>query len=308
MARETMEFFADALVRIICAPFAGALALAVMIRIAGSSGSGRRIASAGIGLAFAWSAAMIFGAPEIPPAPGPDGLVSVAAVGLILGTLFDIYGQRDSTRSARVSSGITGWLADWRGWLEWTLILAFGGGTAAWMQEEIGSTGPVITGLWGLAVLRLRHVFGKNNDTLAGDALVPLAMLMMAAAGLALTAAAANSASDRDLALALAAAIAGFLALSLFDRSLGFGLTPVLGAAGSVLAVAVRIADADRYLIPAVAVLGFIFYADTLFRQPALARCAGLRWGRLGLVVLGALVPIALAATAALVGVGFTRN
>ena len=51
MAREAMEYFADSLVRVISAPFAGALALAVMIRIAGSSGSGRFIAGAGVGLA-----------------------------------------------------------------------------------------------------------------------------------------------------------------------------------------------------------------------------------------------------------------
>ena len=303
-----MEYFADSLVRVISAPFAGALALAVMIRIAGSSGSGRFIAGAGVGLAFTWSAAMVFGAPEIPPAPGPDGLVSVAAVGLILSILFDVYMQRDEVRSARAPSGIFGWIADRRGWLEWTLILAFGAGTAAWLREEIGGTVIVITGLWGLIVFRLRQVFGKNSDTLAGDALVPMGMLMMAAAGLALAATAANSAGDRDLALALAAAITGFLVLSLFDQSLGFGLTPLLSAAGGVLAVAVRMTDADRFLIPAVGVLGFIFYADTLFRLPALARFAGLRWGRLGLVVLGALVPMALAATAALIGVGFGGN
>ena len=231
--------------------------------------------------------------------------MSVAAAGLILSILFDVYGQRDGKRSARVSTGISNWVADWRGWLEWVLILAFGAAAAAWLREELGGTVLVITVLWGLAVFRLRQVFGKNSDTLAGDALVPLAMLMMAAAGLALTAAAANAAGDRDLALALAAAIAGFLALSLFDQSLGFGLTPVLSAVGGVLAVAVRMTDADRFLIPAVAVLGFIFYADTLFRQPKLARYAVLRWGRLGLVVLGALVPMALAAAAALIGVGF---
>lgn len=294
-----MELFDNPAIRIFAGPLLGALALGVVLRLAGGAGSGRRIASAGIGLAFAWSAAMVFGAPALPPEPGPDALVSTAAVGLIVGVLFDVYGAGEG------SSGPGGRLSGWRGWLEWGLILGFGAGAAAWLLDGLGAEVPVIMALWGLIVYRLRRVFAKDVDVLAGDALVPLVMLMMAAAGLGLTAAAANLESSRDLALALAAAIAGFVVLSLFDRSLRFGLTPVLGAGGGILMIAVRMTDAAPFLIPAVVILGFILFADSLFHQPALARFAALRWGRFGLIALGGTVPIALASAAALIGAGF---
>ena len=304
MAPEPMELFSDPLIRTIAAPFLGALLLGVAIRLAGGSvGSGRRIAGAGIGLAFAWTAAMVFGAPAMPPAPGPDAIVSVAAAGLIAGLLFDVYGPSEGSGAHGRRQGPL-WSGGPDG-LEGSLSLAFGAGAAAWLLGGFGAAVPVIMLVWGLAVLRLRRVFGKDPDTLAGDAMVPVAMLMMAAAGLALIAAAADLESDRELALALAAASGGFVLLALFDRSLGFGLTPVLGAGGGVLSLAVRMTDAAPFLIPAVAILGFIFFADSLFRQPALARFAGLRWGRFALITLGALVPMALAAAAALIGAGF---
>lgn len=291
--------FGNPVIRIFASPLLGALALGIVLRMAGGAGSGRRIAGAGIGLAFAWSAAMVFGAPAIPPVPGPDALVSAAAAGLIIAVLFDVYGTGEG------SGRPGGRLAGWPSWLEWGLILGFGAGWAAWLLDGFGAEVPVIMALWGLGVYRLRRVFATDADVLAGDALAPLAMLMMAAAGLGLIAAAANLESSRDLALALAAAIAGFAVLSLFDRSLRFGLTPVLGAGGGILMIAVRMIDAAPFLIPAVAILGFILFADSLFRLPALARIGGLRWGRFGLIALGGTVPIALAAAAALTGAGF---
>ena len=291
-----MELLDNAAIRIFAGPLLGALGLGLVLRLAGGAGSGRRIAGAGIGLAVAWSAAMVFGAPAIPPAPGPDALVSAAAAGLIVGVLFDVYAAGEATG---------GRWTGWSGWLEWSLILAFGAGWTAWLLDGFGPEVPLVMALWGLAAFRLRRVFAKDVDVLAGDALAPLAMLMMTAAGLGLVAAAANLESSRDLALALAAAIAGFVALSLFDRSLRFGLTPILGAGGGILMIAVRMTDAAPFLIPAVAILGFILFADQLFRQPALARIGGLRWGRFGLIALGAAVPIALAAAAALIGAGF---
>jgi len=292
-----MELFDNPAIRIFAGPLLSALGLGLVLRLAGGAGSGRRIAGAGIGLAFAWSAAMVFGAPAIPPVPGPDALVSAAAAGLIVGVLFDVYGTGENAGGGR--------LAGWPGWLEWGLILAFGAGCAAWLLDGFGAEVPVVMALWGLTVYRLRRVFGRDVDVLAGDALAPLAMLMMAAAGLGLIAAAANLESSRDLALALAAAIAGFAMLSLFDRSLRFGLTPVLGAGGGILMISVRMTDAAPFLIPAVAILGFILFADSLFRQPALARIGAFRWGRFGLIALGGTVPIALAAAAALIGAGF---
>jgi hypothetical protein len=291
-----MEMFDNPAIRIFVGPLLGALALGLVLRLAGGAGSGRRIAGAGIGLAFAWSAAMVFGAPAIPPAPGPDALVSAVAVGLIGGILFDVYGTGE---------GSGGRLAGWPGWLEWGLILAFGAGWTAWLLDGFGPEVPVIMALWGLMVFRLRRVFATDVDVLAGDALAPLAMLMMTAAGLGLIAAAANLEISRDLSLALAAGIAGFALLSMFDRSLRFGLTPVLGAGGGILMIAVRMTDAAPFLIPAVVILGFILFADSSFRQPALARFAAFRWGRFGLIALGGTVPIALAAAAALIGAGF---
>ena len=95
-----------------------------------------------------------------------------------------------------------------------------------------------------------------------------------------LTALALNLAGWSNVAIPLAAACGGFVLLALFDRSLGLGLTPVLGAGGGVLSLAVRMIDAAPFLTPAVAILGFIFFADSLFRQPALARFARLHWGR----------------------------
>ncbi|MAF50172.1 MAG: hypothetical protein QGH73_09110 [Rhodospirillales bacterium] len=280
-----MELFGDPLIRTLAAPFAVALLFGVIIRLAGRGGSGRRIAAAGAGIAFAWSAAFALGAPPLPPEMGFDSVVTLAVAALVLGLGLDFYFNPERDRG------------DWAAFLELGLIILYGIGAPAWLRGGIDAWAAVILLAWGFTAFRMR--------ALAHDGVTPSVMLMMTAAGLGVIAWAAKLPVDQELGFGLAAAAAGFLVLSLADRSLAFGATALLGFAGGILTIGVRIAEEAAALIPAVLILGFIFFTDSLIRRPALAKYAGNRLARSGLMIAAALAPIALAAAAALIGARF---
>ncbi|NQV54251.1 MAG: hypothetical protein HQ503_00205 [Rhodospirillales bacterium] len=276
-----MDLFADPLIQIAALPFLGALVIGGIILIVGRLGSGRRVAAAGAGISFAWVAGFTLGSPSFPPEPDLDSMIALITAALIFGVALDYYfgPARD-----RGDSG-----AFW----ELTLIILFGIGAPFWLRGTIDLWAPVIVLAWGFVAFRLR--------ALSQHAVTPAVMLLMAAAGIGVVAWIGGLGADRDLAFGLAAAIGGFIVLGLIDQGLPFSATALLVFAGGILGLGVRVAETIGVLVPALILLGFIFFTDSLARRLSVGRMNRYRTGQIVFHGLAAVLPIALAAAAAAV-------
>lgn len=149
----------------------------------------RRLAVAGVGVAFVLAYLTIVGVPAFPPPSSMGKLFWTAGAGVALGIGADLAGL--SARRAALVLG--GWLAASLGWL----------------------VAPVISGIGGVASLALLGVAAAMALARGGDegrgAAAPAAMLLSWALAVGGTALIGASASVAQLAMALAAAAGGLL-------------------------------------------------------------------------------------------------
>ena len=127
-------------------------------------------------------------------------------------------------------------------------------------------------------------------------------MLAMAALGLGIVAWIAGAEVERGLGIGLAAAFAGFLLWNWPRARFDFGYALMLGGGAALFATGQRLAAGPGTLAPAMILLMFVFFADSVSWR--LRRGSDVAWRVLHpLVIAGlALLPAILAAAAALIG------
>lgn len=250
-------------------PFAVALALTLILRLAGGAGLGHRLAALAIGAGFFVAYYLIHkGVPAFPPPATNQKVFYVAAAGLALGLVLDLAGL---TRAG--------------GHVFAVLLPA---GALFWLrQKQIaeGASGGLIAMLVALFLVSVvvywrQAAAARGSDTpeASSAALFPAIQALVVGIGLGGIALLSISLGYGSLALALAAASGGYLLASylahLFaGRAFGYGATGALGAGGVWLALgygAALEADAPVKLV-LVGVVALAFVADFAARPIALA-------------------------------------
>jgi hypothetical protein len=281
------QFLADPLVRLVAAPFLFAAVLAGLIRLAGRAGAGRRAAGAAVAVTFAWLCALALGVPEFPPAADGSAIVYVVTAGLLIGTAFDLADGQTAVSEI----------------LAWGIGIAFPVVSAWWLAgaPPLIDTGTaplvnaaLIAGAWLVAELRLRRF--------AGDLRIGAVMMGMAAAGLGIVAWIAGAEVERGLGLGLAAALAGLLAWNWPRARFAFGYALMLGGGAALFGTAQRLSTGPGELAPALVLLMFVFFADSVSSR--LKRGSDAAWQAIHPLAIAALalLPVMLAAAAALIG------
>jgi len=256
----------DPVVQTAALPLLCATVVAILLRLVAGPGRGAALAGAGITIGFIAAYVTIIGTPSLEPRGSVQKLVYIAAGGLIVGTLVDLWNARR--------------------WIRWAALLGWPTLALAWLAENrlaqaTVETWYLIGPIWAAMVLslgRLEHAARREID--AGIVLLAFAI------GLGAVALFGRSASLAQLALALAAALGGFLLLNWPRARFAFGASVVLGAGGTAVALAATLAlftGANRWALGA---LLLCLLADLLFRRvlpksgalraPILALCAGL--------------------------------
>lgn len=286
-AAPMYQLFADPLIRLVVAPLLFSAALAGLIRLAGRVGAGRRAAGASVAIAFVWLCALLLGLPEFPPTADGASIVYTVAAGLLIGAAFDLTdGQPAMVDIAAWAVGIAlPIVASW--WLAGAPPLV-DTGTAPLTSATLTAVA------WLIAELRLRR--------LAEDSRIGTVMLAMAALGLGVVAWVAGAEIERGLGIGLASAFAGFLVWNWPRARFAFGYALMFGGGAALFATAQRLAAGPGTLAPALILLMFVFFADSVSWR--LRRGSDTAWRLLyPLVIAGlALLPVLLAAAAALIG------
>ena len=269
--------------RLIALPFAVCFLLAAALRRVGRSDQhGASLAGAAIAIAFAWSAAAELGAPLFPPTASDNALFYLMAAALVLAMPFDLFTSPQSTPTRYAEAAVA---------------ILFGLGASIWMRGEADLWTGLVLICWSVVVVLLHRL--AEAPPLAAAALV------LTALGLAATAWAANLSLERNLAFALASAAAGYFVLSLIDRGMAFAAAAVLGGAGALMVLALRLVTLSDALIPSIIIVGFIYFADTPLAFLFAGRPELKRWLMPFLIAALALLPIGLAALAAYIGIGY---
>ena len=274
----------DPIVRSFAIPFAASLILAGLIRWVGAGNRGEQVAGAAVGIVFAWTSAYELGAILFPPSADDNNMLYMIAAGLLIGVPVDFFRARIERSMPRLDLGIA---------------MFFGLGVIYSLRITFDIWTLLLLGAWIVVVARL-HVVARNAAPVAS------AMLALAAGGLGAAAWAAGL--ETNLAFQLAAAAAGYFVLNWLDPTMRFGATLMLTGAGALLVTAVRLATSTHAMMPALLILGFIFFVDTPVRKMLGDRKGQRRWLMPLLAAAASLLPIALAALAAHVGVNFEAS
>ncbi len=226
-------------------PLISAVLLTAMLRVAGGSRRGARLASSAVGIALLISSVLILGAPAWPAHSGMQKFFYLAAGGVSLGMLLDL-------RSAAFGPL----------WL-WALLWMAGAfAWLAWPQLDRPDT------LWLLAAICLAGlaIIQRVTSRPAHDTTAPL-MFLVAAASLGGIAFVEGSLSIAELGFALAAALGGFMVWNWPQPRYPFGAAGLLGGGMVVLALALLtllLTDVTSWTLTP---LVLIFFADTLSRR-----------------------------------------
>jgi hypothetical protein len=243
-------------------PFAAALLLAGLIRLAGGPTRGARLADSAVGLAFLLAFIALFGSLPVLGRP-PHALVAeTTALGTVLGLVLALAG-RDGQIAAIVAPLA---LVLWRyglalPHLPWRTLLpaiAFAAGGVAVLRQMQGS---------------------------AGRGAVPIVLAAVAALGLAGIAAFFAAEGVLRLALALAAALAGFLAWNWPTPRWPLGPAGWLAAGGALLAMAVSLAGESLLALVPLGLLALVFFVEPVAAR--LGAGSGLIGRALAPIVLG---------------------
>jgi hypothetical protein len=274
----------DPIVRLFVVPFTASLLLAGLIRWVGAGNRGEQVAGAAVGIVFAWAAAFELGAALFPPSADDNNMFYLIAAGLLIGVPFDFFRTEITPRVRYAELGIA---------------LLFGLAASYWILRTVDIWTLALLLAWGTVVLRI-HVVAT------ADAPIASAMLALSAGGLGAAAWAAGL--ETNLAFQFAAAAAGYFVLNWLDPGMRFGATLILTGAGVIMLVGLRLATSTHAVVPALFILGFVFFADAPVRKLLRRRKAQQRWLMPLLVGLASILPIALAALAAHIGVNFEAS
>ncbi len=178
------------------------------------------------------------------------------------------------------------------------MALLFGLVTVVWLRGTIDAWTGVILIAWGIVVLRIHFVAASDAPTAA-------ALLALAAVGIGVAAWASGLDGERNLAFALASAATGYFLLNWLDPTMRFGATLVLGALGALLVLTIRLLESTQAILPALMILGFVFFSDAPARRFLGHSINRWRWAIPLFAALASMLPIGLAALAAYIGVNF---
>lgn len=281
--------FNDPIIRFFAIPFVASLVLASLIRWVGSHGRGEQAAGASVGIVFAWAAAYELGPQIWPPSADDNNMFYMIAAGLLIGVTFDF------ARSAFVGKKETPRVR----YVEMALALLFGLAASIWGRGHLDWWTFMLVAAWGIVALRITIVAQDNSPVAA-------AMLASAAAGLSAVAWAAGL--ETNLAFQFAAAAGGYFLLNWIDPRLRFGMTMILTGAGALMLVGLRLSNTTYAVAPSLLILGFVFFADAPVRRLFGTRKLPERWLMPILTALASLLPIALAALAAHIGVNYEAS
>ncbi len=274
----------DPIVRSFAIPFAASLILAGLIRWVGAGNRGEQVAGAAIGIVFAWTSAYELGAILFPPSADDNNMFYMIAAGLLIGVPMDLLRAKIDRSMPRLDLGIA---------------MFFGLGAIYSLRIAFDIWTLLLLGAWITVVARL-HVVAQTSAPLSS------AMLALAAAGLGTAAWAAGL--ENHLAFQLSAAAAGYFVLNWIDPTLRFGTTLMLTGAGVLLVTAVRLVTSTHAVMPALLILGFIFFVDAPVRKMLGDGKGRRQWLAPLLAAAASLLPIALAAIAAHVGINFEAS
>jgi hypothetical protein len=254
-------------------PLTCAFLMTAVLRLAGWSGWGVRIASGAIGIALLVSSILILGLPAWPAQSGMQKFFYLTAGGLLLGVLLDL---REASSRLLVASGLV-WMTAVFFWL-------------AWPQLDSHHSLWLLAGIYLAGVMIMLRVTNRPiHDTSA-----PI-MFLMTASSLGGIAFVAGSLSIAELGFALAAAFGGFMLWNWPQPRYRFGAAGLLGGGMSVLALAFLVLLLTDVSPWALTSLVLIFFADSLSRRlPAGAGLLQKSLQPVYLVLLGT-VPGALA-------------
>lgn len=256
----------DPLGQAVLAPFAVALALALVLRVAGGGTVGRRIAAAGIGAGFLAAFALSLGLPlALPPEGAVQQVFWIAAAGLALGLLVDLGGwvrAGGAALAVLLPAAALIWLVGARHETLWPRALLL-----------FAASIPVY---WRVAAAGR----GSEEPAQRSAALFPPIMLLAAVAALAQLAWSDGSGLAL-LAVALGAATIGYLVVAyglhlVGARPLRFEAAATFGAAGAGLALVYAALLGGSKIDPvAVAILLLVFAVDLRARELAMAVIPG---------------------------------
>jgi hypothetical protein len=276
----------DPIVRLFALPFIASLLLASLIRWVGSRGRGEQAAGAAVGIVFAWTAAYELGPQIWPPSADDNNMFYMIACGLLIGIPFDFLrsqfvGKKETPR-VRYS--------------ELAIVLLFGVAASMWGRGHFDWWTPLLVAAWGIVALRITVVAAQD---------APVASSMLAASAAGLSAVAWSAGLETNLAFQFAAAAAGYFVLNWLDPRLRFGMTLILTGAGALMLVGLRLSNTTYAVAPSLLILGFVFFADAPVRKLFATKKANERWLMPVLTAIASLLPIALAALAAHIGVNY---
>lgn len=247
---------------LVVALLAGGLLLAI---------GARRVAVLGIVLGFLAAYVAIRGVPAFPPGSAEHRLVYLVLGGGVLGALFD---------GLRPGRAVQWWLIGCAalvgvGWIAWPRV--------------VGASAPVVimaagAVAWSMVILGRLEAAGERGT-------VAPVMLLVAALGMAPLALDGASAAFAQLAGALAAAAGGFMLWNWPTPRMPFGRAGVLGGENALVLLGVSLAFHTSASVPALVMLGGVFFADAVAERVPVGR--GLVQRLLAPVVLAlvALVP-----------------
>lgn len=234
------EYISIPFITLFLLPLVATVLIAAAIRFFGGRSTKDRLVSASAGVSIVWVTVLMLGMPRFPPPSGGDALPFILLFGLVLGSLLDQFLTvlRD------------------RGRLRDTVLdFAFAIGAIVWFRNDLDLWGVVIFVAWGILQIRTRRYTGRNTT--------PAVMMILTAGGLFLIAWTGNMHSDRDLALGVLSVTLGLSVWLFLNQSLPLGFGYLWGGFTAQLFIALRMVESNPALAAPIAVLGFIFYADT---------------------------------------------
>jgi len=272
------NFISNPIFTLFLLPLIGTIFLAGITSLDSRSTSGAKLLSAATGVGTAWVCAFVLGIPDFPPAFNISSMPYIILAGLLTGALLD---------------QILPEFGDRRRIPESALDLVFAALVIWWVHGGIDLWAFLIFIVWGSISVRARQ--------LAKDPRLPATMMVIAAIGLAVVAWIGDSLVNRDLAFGVASAGLGISTWLWLKRHLSLGFGFFWGGFAALMLIAIRILETNKLMVVPILLLVFIFFADSVVSRASIRPVFLQQFPASVLVCALSILPIILAAAAALV-------
>jgi hypothetical protein len=239
-----MSTFSDTqIAQVLVLSFFGTLALIGLVCFVGRKNSGSFMASASVGITYAWFCGFILGTPDFPPEFNNTAILSATACLLVIGAILDL----SLIKKKKFPQPIV-----------IMIIIISGIIITVWMRSGVDVWSlPILLG-WSTVAISLHRIstnkiFGSGNSTF---------LLVTASLGTGIIAWISDIVVDRDLAFGLCAISIGFFVCNFPKPRLYFGYSILLAGGGSLYILVLRLVEQMPTLIPAFIILAFIFFVD----------------------------------------------